>query len=150
KSISETDFVVFVDLKDATPGQRIIHLDPQKNVSAPNGVEVLKLSPPRISLYLERTVQALVPIEPTLDGVAANGYEVVNVPVVPTKIYISGPESHVKRVTSARTETVSINNKSMPVTAWVNINVEDPTIRIMDTKPVQVTVEIREKRRDVL
>lgn len=148
--ISEADFVAFVDLKDATPGEKVIHLAPAKNVRGPASIEILKLTPPRITLFLERTVQALIPIEPALDGPPADGYEVVHRWVNPTKIYVSGPESHVKRVISARTETVSINNRSALVKATVNINVDDPTIRILDTKPVEVTVDIQEKRREML
>ena len=51
RSLSEADLVAFVDLKDATHGEKIINLDPARNVRAPSYVEVLKLSPPRIALF---------------------------------------------------------------------------------------------------
>ncbi|MBI1747420.1 MAG: YbbR-like domain-containing protein [Acidobacteria bacterium] len=150
RTISESDVAAYVDLKDATAGEKIIHLDPQKNARGPAGVEILKLSPPRITLFLEPTVQAMVPVEPAIDGTPAEGFAVVRVAVQPTKVYISGPESHVRRVGNARTETVVIDHHRATETAWVNINVADPKIRIIDTKPVQVIVEIAEKRKEVL
>jgi len=147
--MSDADLRVMVDLKDATPGRKIIHLDPLKNVIRPAGVEVLKLSPPRLTLFLERSVQAAIPVEPTIEGAPPPGFEVAGVQVTPAKVLIAGPESHVRSAAVARTETVSIQGRSTLVNVWVNITVEDPAIRILDTKPVQVTVEIRERRREV-
>lgn len=150
RNVSEADFSAFVDLSDATEGERVIHLT-RENIRVPFGVEVLKITPPRITLVLEKTIHKIVSVEPRVEGHPAPDYEVVRKLTSPSaSVTIIGPRSRINKITKARTETINIEGKSSDVNAVINVDVDDPFIRIQDTKPVRVKIEIREKRKEIL
>src|SRR4051812_1792457 len=55
RGISAQDISMTLDLTDIVPGEKIVPLTPQ-NVSVPFGVEVVRVSPARIELNMERTL----------------------------------------------------------------------------------------------
>jgi YbbR domain-containing protein len=147
QTVTERDFTAFVDLKSVGEGEKVIYLT-QDNVRSPFRVDVLKITPSRITLVLERTTERMVPIDPTIDGLPAPNYEVIDATVFPSTITISGPHSRVERITRARTETVSVAGKNSDVIALANVIVDDTNVR-QDTRPIQVKVKIQEKRKEV-
>src|SRR5262245_29664719 len=71
-----------IDLRGADEGERIIPLTPA-NVRIPRGagLEVLAVSPPRVTLVLERASSKTVPIRAALDGDVAPGFQIYSTSV---------------------------------------------------------------------
>ncbi len=61
------DVTAIVDLRAATPGLRLFHLD-AGNVDAPFGVEIEQVSPATVAIELERTGSKVVSVLPAVDG----------------------------------------------------------------------------------
>jgi len=134
--------VAVLDLGSATPGRRIFHIAPSQ-VQAPNGVEVLWVSPGTITLQIEQSTTKRVPIKPLTEGDPASGHVVDSITVSPPTIDVSGPVSALKDVREATTDPVSIGGATSRVEGTVNVAVLDaPMVRLRSPQTARVTVEI--------
>ena len=112
----------------------------------PFGIDVVKITPARITLVFEQTLQAAVPVEPRVEGEPAAGFEVAEVVSQPATLRVAGPASRVAAVGSAYTEVLSVRGATRPITADLAVGLEDPLLRIVGVGRVRVTARIREER----
>jgi YbbR domain-containing protein len=131
-----------LDLGAATPGRRIFHITPSQ-IQAPNGVEVLWVSPGTIALQIEQSATKRVPIKPLTEGDPAAGHVVGSIMVSPPTIDVTGPVSALKDVREATTDPVPIGGATSRVEDSVNVAVLDaPMVRLRSPQIARVTVEI--------
>ena len=142
--MSPRDVSTVIDLGDMRVGEKVIPLSPQ-NVQAPIGAEVIRVNPSSVRFNLERTVTKQALVTPTVVGQPADGYEIGNVLVNPSKIQIEGPESRVMTLDSIPTAPVRIDHGKSQVRQNVELDVPDPQIRLQSSSPVEVRIEIRRK-----
>jgi YbbR domain-containing protein len=133
--------VATIDLTDARAGVRVFPLTAE-HISVPLGVEVKSVDPAAISLTLEKSASAQVPVKPTIDGLPAPGYEIGDVSWTPRTVEVVGPESRVKDHPSAVTERISIEGATATLVETVNMAVTDPTVRLRQAQAARVTVPI--------
>lgn len=145
----ERDMSVVVDLKDASAGIQVIRLTENNIRNRPVGVQILLMTPPRVKLQLDNRLRKVVEVKPELVGQPAEGFEVSNVKISPSKVVISGPESWVQGVSRARTSPINIGGLFSMLTVIAYIDLEDPRLRIEGTPSVQVAVDIEEERREI-
>src|SRR4249920_1087564 len=105
--LTPSDVVATLDLTNARPGPRVSPLTAD-HISVPLGIEVKSVDPATISLILENSRQAEVPVNPTVDGNPAPGYEVGEIVSEPKTVTVVGPESRIRNVLAAVTERISI------------------------------------------
>ena len=77
------------NLKNREPGEHRIQLR-SEDVSRPDNVQVQQIEPASIWLKLEKTVSRRVNIKPALTGQLAEGMEIYNLAVEPSKAEIEG------------------------------------------------------------
>lgn len=140
-----TDLVAVMDLRNARPGRRLLHLLPD-DVVVPTGVSVLQISPATLSLTFETSAVRTVPVVPDIDDEPASGYEVAHVTADPPTVEVSGPSSAVSSVTEATTEPVSVRGATKPVIDTVTVGVPDSVVRLRSSRSAIVTVDIRPVR----
>ena len=141
------DLVVVIDLRDASPGpERLYSLGEENIEDKPSGVEIVSITPNRIRLWLENTVQKNIEVVPEVEGEPAEGFEVTRVQAPP--VLISGPQSRVEKVTEAKTELISIEGQSSTLVLNASVDIDDLALR-MDPGAVAVVVTIEEKRQEV-
>ncbi len=138
-----SDISAQVDVAGTAEGERVVHLTPE-SIHVPYGVRVVKINPSTLTLSFERTVQKTVPVRPRLLGHPAPGFEVGDIVSEPPQVRVIGPRTRVQEVESAFTEPVSVTGAGAPVTADVNVGLEDPLLRIQTERRVRVTVTVRE------
>jgi YbbR domain-containing protein len=139
--LEPTDVVATIDLTNARPGVRVF-LITANHVSVPLGVEVRGVDPAAVSLTLETTGTAAIPVKPTIGGVPAHGYEVADIDYSPKTVTVSGPESHLRAQLLAVTERISIEGATSPVTETVGIGLTDPALHLTQAQTAHVTVRI--------
>ena len=139
--MSSADIVAVLDLRSATPGERLFQMSPEQ-VRTPFGVQVIQVIPSSISLNLERTKTRVVPVKPLWEGDPASGYEVGRVSATPKTVEVAGPESAVDRVTEAVTDPVSVAGKRQTVAGTVSVGFVDPQLRVQSPRPATVTVQV--------
>jgi YbbR domain-containing protein len=137
-----TDLVAVIDLHGARPGRRLFHLLPG-DVIVPNGIKVLQVSPPTLSLTFEASAVRTVPVVPDMDDEPASGFEVTRVTADPATVEVTGPSSEVQSVTEATTEPVSVRGATKPVIDTVTIGVPNSNVRLRNPRSAIVTVEVR-------
>ncbi len=133
-----------INLQTAGEGTHEIPLSPG-NVRFPatSGLEVVRINPPRITLVLERTITAEVPVVlPELRGRPAPGFDVYRTSYWPNQIRISGPRSRVVRTKQIYAAPISIAGLSQSLRTFTNLVIEDHSIRPSPAGPIEVIVEI--------
>ena len=140
--IATGELVAVVDLRSARPGQRLFHVS-GSDVRAPFGVEVLQVAPSSLYLTFESSLTKTVPVVPEVEGDPAPGFEIATRSADPATVEVIGPQSAVADMKSALTEPVSVAGASTTVVQSVSVGVSDPSVRLKNTNPVQVTVNIR-------
>ncbi len=141
----QADVTVYIDLADGRPGSRLFHLRTDQ-VATPFGVEVTQVFPSSVMLTLETRGAKKVPVEPTVEGTPAEGYEVGQIVVDPTEVEVVGPVSQLEVLRRAITETVMIEGASANVTQLVSIGVVNSALRLSKPQMARVTVEILERQ----
>jgi YbbR domain-containing protein len=138
-----------IDLQSSSEeGERVIPLSPENvHLARGPGLDVLAVSPPRVRLVLERTTSKEVPIHATTEGTPEPGHEIYAVTQNPPRVILTGPKSHLERIQEVPTDPVSIRGQSETVRSFVHLNIRDTLIQSSQVRPVEVTVEIGERRR---
>jgi YbbR domain-containing protein len=133
--------VAILDLAGARSGARLFHLRTDQ-VRVPFGVEVTQVMPATVALEHERSVRRTVPVRPVVEGQPAEGFVVGRITVEPAQVEIVGPESRVRQVQSAMTETVAIDAARAPVKDLVTIGVIEAAVRLVAPQSAVVSIEI--------
>lgn len=88
-----------------------------------------------------RNIERELVVEPLLQGKPAPAYEVKEVLVIPGKVRITGPASHVNALDKAPTEAISVEGRresfDVPHAA---IYISDPKVGVLDKVNVHVTI----------
>jgi len=88
-----------LDLSDFSAGEHTADIQIQISVRP---VQIVLSNPGSVSVMLERLATQSFPVDLSLSGQPAVGYQVGDVTVDPTEVIISGPESLVEQATRAR------------------------------------------------
>ena len=143
RSVSGQDVSLVIDVRSLTMGQeKILRLTPDL-VHAPFGVEVVRVNPAFVHLTVEPTVRKTVHALPNLMGLPKAGFEVESTTITPETVDIEGPESHVRAVNSISTTPVNLTEKSAAFTETVDLDIQDPVVRIPEATSVRVEIKIK-------
>jgi hypothetical protein len=145
QGLSDQKVHATIDLTGVGEGAKILHLT-DDSIEVPFGIDVVRISPARITLQFEKTREVDVPVRPNLEGEPAEGYQVAELVSKPATIRVAGPASRVADVEFAYTEALSIHGATRPVTAELAAGLDDPLLRLVGGRRVQVTAQIREVR----
>ena len=133
--------VAVLDLSNARPGSRLFHIRTDE-VRAPFGVEVAQVVPGTVPLEMERSASRAVPVVPDVDGEPASGYVIGRISSEPATVQVVGPESHVRQLSEATTETINVAGSRDRVRDVVTVGVADPAVRLAQPQDATVVIEI--------
>ena len=132
-----------IDLRNAKEGGHTVSLTSDNvRMTSGLGIEILQVNPARVRVVLEKTVSREVPIVASIEGDPAKGFEVYSTSLFPETVILSGPRSRIEPVQTVDTETISIEDKNQTSRFYVNLALQDNTIRTSVIDPVQVIVRI--------
>jgi YbbR domain-containing protein len=145
--LNARNLVARADVTDLRPGDRVARLS-DKNVlmDLPDGVRIVELNPRSITLHLETVVERDVAVEARFEGSPPDGFKQGAVQVAPASVRVRGPESHVRAVERAYTETISLAGQRETLTLpQVAVDIQDHKVTPLDAT-VSVRVEIGEEQ----
>jgi YbbR domain-containing protein len=145
--INDRNLVARVNVSDLKAGDRVVRLN-DKNVmmDLPSGVRVVDIAPRSVTLRLEPVVEREVPVEFRFDGTLPEGFHVTGVRINPASVHIRGPESHVRSIDRAYTETISLEGQRESLTLpQLAIDIPDRKVTPLEST-VSVRVEIAEQQ----
>jgi hypothetical protein len=129
-----------IDLQSASEGELTIPLSPAGvRVPAAAGFSVIRVSPARVTLVLERVISKDVPVKAVITGNPANGFDLYKATVQPERVRISGPRSEIEPMKEVATQPVSIAGLDHSFQTMVNFDLQNDDIH---TSPVAVGVNV--------
>jgi len=145
RGLLPNQLAVVANLENKEPGERVIQLKP-KDVTRPDGVQVLRIEPTSITLRLEPTMRKTVKVEPQYLGPPDAGLEIYRLTPVPETIELEGPQSQLNDLTQVKTESINLKGQRQSFTTTADVELPQPLVRVVSPASVTVRVELGEQR----
>src|ERR1044072_2510415 len=131
--LTSLDLVATVDISDQHAGERVLRLADKAQIALPQGVKVDGFQPSAVPVRLEAIIERQVPIDPTLEGKPADGYDVCSVRPSKESVTLRGPESRGAALQRVPTEIDWVSGRNASFTAVnVAVDVSDPKVDVID------------------
>ena len=143
KELVQSDIRVIVDLSNAKLGENFIPIT-KSSVKLPRGIEILRIEPSQLKLFIDEKTQKIVPVKVRLTGNPDKGITVVSVTSNPSSLKIEGAKKELDRIHVIKTEPVDIEGISEDLSSQVKIDPEGRIFRT-DKDTVYVNVKVRRK-----
>lgn len=128
--VSPSSLAARVDLERASVHQQEYALN-ASTIDVPPGAQVIMISPSKVTIKLEKTVQATLPVHATLRGKPAPGYRITRIEIDPGQITIQGPESRIKAADAAMTGPVDVSGLTESTVFDADIILPRPELRFV-------------------
>jgi len=136
-----------LDMSHAQPGETVVPFE-RDAVKAPKALEVVELSPQRMTLVIDRQSRRTLPVEPVWKGRIGNDYRLVNATAFPPEVALRGPARVLDRLERVQTLAVSVNS-TRPGTVGADAALALPAEIRSDPAKVRVVLNFGLKTRDV-
>jgi len=110
-------------------------------ISLPPGAEVVRISPTKVRLKLERTQEVMLDIVPTVIGQTKEGYGISKIEILPPRVLVKGPESKVRRNDKVTTSPIDISELTASTEVGADIILPKPELRLASPR-TRVSVKI--------
>jgi YbbR domain-containing protein len=133
KEIGPSGLVARIDLDRATVLQQEYPLNISM-IAVPPGAQVVKISPSKVTIKLERTAEARLEVHATLRGRPAPGHHVEGIEIDPPEVAVQGPESRVKAKDAATTAPIDLSGLTQPTVFDADIILPRPELRLVSDR----------------
>jgi YbbR domain-containing protein len=140
--IGPAGLVARIDLDRASVLQQEYPLN-ESMIAVPPGAEVIKITPNKVTIKLERTGEATLDVHPTLRGKVSQGFRIALTEIEPMSIRVQGPESRVRVKEAAVTAPIDISRITVSTVFEVDIILPRPELRLVSPQTsARVTVHV--------
>jgi len=130
KSILDSDIEAYLDFsRHESEGQYRAPVQIRKKGSAlvPEPLEIT-VNPLEVSVILDKRVNKTVPLAASIQGNAADGFELIAYSVSPDEIAVSGPLRIMEAINDIKTDPIDIEGRKNDFSVMVNIANPDPLL----------------------
>jgi YbbR domain-containing protein len=114
-------------------------------ISIPPGAEVVRISPTKVELRLERTEEVMLGIVPSIIGQAKQGYAVTKVEITPPRVLVQGPESKIRQKDTVSTSPINISELTASAEVEADLILPKPELRLASPQTrVRVKILVEE------
>jgi len=138
--ITAANVFVKLNLSTASVFQQEYPLN-ETMISLPPGAAVVRISPTKVRLKLERTQEVMLDIVPTVIGQAREGYGISKIEILPPRVLVKGPESKVRRTDKVTTSPIDISELTASAVVEADIILPKPELRLASPR-TRVSVKI--------
>lgn len=144
--IRPSGLVARVDLDHASVLQQEYPLNVSM-IAVPPGAEVVKISPGKVAIRLERTAEATLDLHPTVRGKTAAGFHIARTEIEPANVIVRGPESRVRVKEAATTAPIDVSGIAASTVFEADIILPRPELRLVSIQTsARVTVFVEPDR----
>jgi len=143
KELIQNNIRVIIDLSNVKLGENSIPVT-KSSVKLPRGIEILRIEPSQIRIYIDEKSQKTVPVKVVLTGNPAKGFHVVSVTAEPSTIKIEGAKKELNRIRSIKTEPIDIEGIDEDLKVQAKIDPEGKIFRT-DQDTISINVKVRRK-----
>lgn len=145
-TITAANVFAKLDLQGATVFQQEYPLQ-EGMISIPPGAQVVRISPNKVRLKLERTEEITLDVSPVIVGKPREGWAVAKVELSPSRVRVQGPHSKVREKDRVTTSPVNVSDIEGTTTFTADLILPRPELRLVGSPArVQVRVNLREDR----
>ncbi|MGB9823191.1 CdaR family protein [Thermodesulfovibrio sp.] len=144
RELTQNNIRVVIDLTNVKLGENSIPIT-KSSVKLPRGVEILKIEPSQVKIYMDEKSQKTVPVRVVLTGNPAKEFSVVSVTAEPSTIKIEGAKKELSKIHSIKTEPVDIEGIAEDLKIQAKIDPEGKIFRT-DQDTVYINVKLGRKR----
>jgi YbbR domain-containing protein len=141
KDIAQNDVRVIVDISNVKLGENSIPIT-KSSVKLPRGVEILRIDPSTVKLFVDKKEQKNIPVKAVITGKPEKGFVIDSVEVTPSNISIEGAKRELDRIRIIKTEPIDIEGLNNNLTIQAKIDPEGKIFRA-EKDTVNVTVRLR-------
>lgn len=142
--ISAANVFVKLNLSTATLFQQEYPLN-ETMISLPPGAEVVRISPTKVRLKLERTQEVMLDIVPTVIGQAKEGYGISKIEITPPRVLVKGPESKIREKEKVSTSPINISELTASTEVEADLILPRPELRLASPRTrVRVRIFLEE------
>jgi YbbR domain-containing protein len=143
-NLSPAKITADIDLTDSSEGLNTFHLRPD-NIKIPRGIEVTRIRPSSVVVWMEKLLTIKVPVEVRLKGKPGPGYRISVVTVEPREVEVSGITKEIEGLKKFNTLPVAIGGLNFSKSEAVLLEI--PNMRFSSVEPdtVVVTVDVEEE-----
>ncbi len=131
-----------IDVSNAKPGVAEFEVDPAASIQLPRRARFASYSPTRIQIRLERKSRKEVSVSADIQGEPPVGFTLVEVRVVPDRVWLAGARSHVMRVAEVQTEPVDVSELRESRQVEARLVLGGGTVWPEDETPVTVQIVV--------
>lgn len=136
-----TDMQYLENVGGAGPGRARYELD-GKRLGLPRGVRVVGLSPAQIDVVFERVGRKNVRIRADVQGEPPEGYELGEVVIEPSRIWLTGARSRVLALKEVVTESIDVTQLLESAERDVTLSIGSEHVWMEEEQTITVTVPI--------
>jgi len=138
--ITPANVVAKLDLEKATVIQIEYPLY-ETMISVPSGAEVIKVSPNKVNLKLEKTREVMLNVEPNIIGKLGEGLKIEKIEVSPPSVKVIGAESKIRDRDKVRTSPIDISDLTETTEFQADLILPNPDLRLASS-PTNVKIKI--------
>ncbi len=130
-----------LDLRGVPAGTII----PPVSVSQPPDLQLVGLTPERLTVRLEPVISQVVPVEVKVTGTPAKGFKLDNTTIVPPTVSVTGAQSFVSSVkqVTAEVNLTGIDTSLSQRVSMAATDAQGGTVKRVDLVPATTTVNMR-------
>jgi len=147
--ITSANVVAKLNLEKATVVQEEYPLY-ETMISVPSGAEVIKVSPNKVNLKLEKTKEVMLDVEPNIIGKLSEGLRIEKIEVSPPRVKVKGAESKIKDRDKVRTSPIDISTLTETTEFEADLILPNPDLRLASSQTnvkIKITIQEKEKKR---
>ncbi len=138
--LSSANVLAKLNLAQATVFQQEYPLN-ETMISVPPGTEVVRISPNKVRLRLERTKEMMLDVVPNIIGEVQEDFRLVRVEVAPPRVTVKGPESKLREKDRVTTSPINISGLRGPAEFDADLILPRPELRLV-SGPNRVKVRV--------
>lgn len=128
---------------NADPKTVIVPIE-KKNLPFVSNVDIVRITPERVEVNIDRLVQRVVPVRVPTEGTPAPGYEVQGFIIDPISALVKGPESFVKDLVYIDTDSIDVTGRQKTFRKTVQLKTAHMLGEKMPSQLIEVVVKIGE------
>ena len=145
RQIEEKRLKLTLDLRDVHLGQNQRTLQGDSITNLPDGIKVVRFSPPILELPFDVPSIREIPIRANVVGMPTAKLKVNEVKVKPSSISVRGPEKYLNTLEYISTKSINIANLDESKTFSTAVSLPTSVLSINQANLVEVIVELKEK-----
>lgn len=143
-TLSARQIEAVLDLTNTKAGEHVHYIFPEQ-INLPAGLKASRVVPNKVKFKLETFMERLLPVEPVIVGIPAEGYEIKEVVVFPKDVRVVGAQSLVESLKSVRTASLNITGFDTSVSKKLELLPLPDKLEFSNGSTVEVRAIIGEK-----